>query len=198
MRALQTVASVLAAAMLLSACANGPGVRTAPAAMSTAFPPPDDSLNATVWYQTSVERDLVFREIYRAAGARLDAALADKHWDALSKDDRDNDPHGLPPAIIVDVDETVLDNSPNQVRQIRGGGQFDDAGWGEWVDQRAAKALPGAGEFLRDAAAKGITVFYISNRGADQAAAHQAGTIASVPAASLKTRAWVSWSDANV
>src|SRR5690606_8699917 len=81
-------------------------------------PPPNDDLNATVWFQTSVERDLVFQQIYGAAAAHLDAALADKSWDALPKGDRSNDPSGLPPAIIVDVDETVLDNSPEQVRQI--------------------------------------------------------------------------------
>jgi acid phosphatase len=168
MRALRTATSVLAA-VLLSACASMPAARPAPVA--TQAPPPDDSLNATVWYQTSVERDLVYRGIYRAAGTRLDAALADKDWDALPKEDRDNDPRTLPPAIIVDVDETVLDNSPTQVRQILGGSSFNARDWGEWVDQRAAKALPGAAEFLREAAAKGITIFYITNRDADQAAA---------------------------
>ena len=112
-------ASVLAT-LLLSACASVPAASPAPVAAQA--PPPDDSLNATVWYQTSVERDLVYRAIYRAAGARLDAALADKDWDALPKEDRDNDPRALPPAIIVDVDETVLDNSPTQVRQILGRG----------------------------------------------------------------------------
>lgn len=165
------VVSVLAT-LLLSACASVPATSPAfstPAAAQS--PPPDDSLNATAWFQASVERDLVFREIYRAAGTRLDAALVDKRWDALPKEDRDNDPRALPPAIIVDVDETVLDNSPSQVRQIRDGSGFNDADWGRWVNQRAAKALPGAAEFLRDAAAKGVTVFYISNRDADQAAA---------------------------
>jgi acid phosphatase len=165
------VVSVLAA-VLLSACAGMPATRPAPStSIAAETPPADDSLNATVWFQTSVERDLVFREIYRAASTRLDAALADKGWDALPKEDRDNDPRALPPAIIVDVDETVLDNSPNQVRQIRDGSSFNAIDWGRWVNQRAAKALPGAAEFLRAAAAKGVTVFYISNRGADQAAA---------------------------
>ncbi|MFS8063049.1 MAG: 5'-nucleotidase, lipoprotein e(P4) family [Luteimonas sp.] len=162
------VVSVLAT-LLLSACASMPAAR--PASVAAQAPPADDSLNATVWFQTSVERELVFREIYRAARTRLDAALVDKSWDALPKEDRDNDPRALPPAIIVDVDETVLDNSPNQVRQIRDGRGFNDADWGRWVNQRAAKALPGAAEFLRDATAKGVIVFYISNRDADQAAA---------------------------
>lgn len=134
-------------------------------------PPPHDGLNATVWYQTSVERDLVYRQAYRNAGDKLAAALVDKHWDALPKEDRSNDPSKLPPAIIVDVDETVLDNSPDQVRQIRDNREFNEADWGEWVEQRAAKALPGAVEFLKAAAAKGVTVFYISNRDASLSAA---------------------------
>jgi 5'-nucleotidase (lipoprotein e(P4) family) len=165
------VVSVLAT-VLLSACAAMPATRTAPStSIAAETPPADDSLNATVWFQTSVERDLVFREIYRAAGARLDAALVDKGWDALPKEDRDNDPRALPPAIIVDVDETVLDNSPSQVRQIRGGSEFNEAAWGEWVKQRAATPLPGALEFLRAAAAKKVAVFYISNRDASLAEA---------------------------
>ena len=49
--------------------------------------------------------------------------------------------NGLQPAIIVDVDETVLDNSPSQVRQIRERRGFDEAQWGEWVEERKAKAV---------------------------------------------------------
>jgi acid phosphatase len=143
---------------------------SAPTALAPAQEPSaDDSLNATVWFQTSVERDLVYTAIYRAAGQRLDAALRDKHWDALPKDERSNDVTRLPPAIIVDIDETVLDNSPSTVRQIREHRGFNEAAWGEWVSERHAKPLPGALEFLNAAAKKGVTVFYISNRDASLA-----------------------------
>lgn len=170
-------ASALLAAALLSGCAAlatkpdpvaAPAPATAPA---DATPPPDDSLNATVWFQTSVERDLVYRAIYRAAAAQLPAALADRDWDALPKEDRDNDARKLPPAIIVDVDETVLDNSASQVRQIRERRGFDEAAWGAWVNERKAKPLAGAVDFLNAAAKRGVTVFYISNRDASLAEA---------------------------
>jgi acid phosphatase len=167
----------LLAAACVAGCASVAPVATTPAPApaateaTTQAPPPDDSLNATVWFQTSVERDLVYREVYRAAGERLSAALADKRWDALPKEDRGNDPRTLPPAIIVDVDETVLDNSPSQVRQIRERRGFDEAAWGAWVEERKAKALPGAAEFLNAAAKRGVTVFYISNRDASLAEA---------------------------
>jgi acid phosphatase len=160
---------------LLAGCTSLPQPASPPAptavAQAAELPPPDDTLNATVWFQTSVERDLVFRQTYRAAGDKLRAALADKGWDALPRGDRDNDPRALPAAIIVDVDETVLDNSPNQARLIRGGGEFNDAGWDAWVQQRAARPLPGALDFLNAAARQGVTVFYISNRSAAQAEA---------------------------
>ena len=172
MRAMLPVPALAVA--LLAGCASLSSAPPAPVVQVTQqvqVPPPDDSLNATAWFQTSVERDLVFREIYRAAGEKLATALADKSWDALPRGDRDNDPRALPPAIIVDVDETVLDNSPNQVRQIRKGGEFNDVDWDAWVQQRAAKPLPGALEFLSAAARQGVTVFYISNRSAAQSAA---------------------------
>jgi acid phosphatase len=176
-------AMTLLAAALLAGCVtvatHGDAATTASApadaasaayeAMLAGTPPPNDDLDATVWYQTSVERDLVYRQAYRSAGEHLAAALADKAWDALPKGDRDNDASKLPPAIIVDVDETVLDNAPDQVRQIRSGKGFDNDAWRAWVFEAQAKPLPGALEFLRAAAAQGVTVFYVSNRDADQA-----------------------------
>jgi acid phosphatase len=108
------------------------------------------------------------RTVDRAAESRLQAALADGTWDALPKEERAATgtvpSKQLAPAIIVDVDETVLDNAPNQVRQIREQRGFDEAKWGEWVSERKAKALPGALEFLSDAAKQGVTVFYVTNR----------------------------------
>ncbi|QNP39469.1 5'-nucleotidase, lipoprotein e(P4) family [Lysobacter solisilvae (ex Woo and Kim 2020)] len=152
--------------------AAGEAAAAMPASVAaTQDPPADDSLNAAVWYQTSVERDLVYTAIYRAAGQRLDAALRDKHWDALPHEERSNDFARLPPAIIVDIDETVLDNSPSSVRQIREHRGFNEAAWGEWVNERKARPLPGAVEFLAAAASKGVTVFYISNRDASLAEA---------------------------
>ncbi len=161
---------------LLAGCASTP-TATAPtpapavAAPAAQEPPADDSLNATVWFQTSVERDLVYTALYRAAGQRVDEALRDPRWDALPKAERSNDFSRLPPAIIVDIDETVLDNSPSQVRQIRERRGFTEAAWAQWVSERKATALPGAAEFLSAAAQKGVTVFYISNREASMAQA---------------------------
>jgi len=130
-----------------------------------AGPQPDDNLNAVAWTQTSVEHDLIYRELFRIASERLAMALADPGWDALPPGDRDRDFADLPPAVIVDVDETMLDNMRYQARLVRDGRQYDGPSWDAWCEERAATALPGAAEFARKAAAAGVTVFYVTNRG---------------------------------
>jgi acid phosphatase len=128
---------------------------------------PNDNLNAVAWFQTSAEARLVYEETYRAATDRLSAALRDRKWDALPKEERTNAYAKLKPAVILDVDETVLDNSPYQARLIRDGRDYDEASWADWVHERAARALPGALVFANAAAKKGIRVIYLSNRSQD-------------------------------
>jgi 5'-nucleotidase (lipoprotein e(P4) family) len=149
-----------ALALALAGCATT-ATTTTPAPQG---PAADDRLNATLWFQKGLERDMVYRTVYRAAAQRLDAALADPTWDALPRQDRVVDARGLKPAIIVDVDETVLDNAPSQVRQIRAGSEFEPGTWDAWVAEHKARPLAGAAEFLSAAARRGVTVFYITNR----------------------------------
>jgi acid phosphatase len=95
------------------------------------------------------------------------AALADPHWDGLAKADRVVPAEGLKPAVVLDVDETVLDNSPYQARLVRSGGEFSEPDWAAWCREAKARALPGVVEFTRFAVQHGIAVIYISNRSAD-------------------------------
>ena len=126
----------------------------------------DDNLNAVLWVQSSAEYDAAALTVYNAATARLDEALADPAWDALAPGERAAAPAaaGLPPAVIMDVDETVLDNSPYQARLVRDAGAYDEATWAAWVEERAARAVPGVRGFARAAAERGITIVYLSNR----------------------------------
>ena len=127
--------------------------------------PADDSLNATAWAQTSVEHDMVTREIYRVAREKLLKALHDPHWNALPRDARN--PHGtkgLKPAVILDVDETVLDNSVYQARLIRDRHEYNDASFAAWVKEEAGTPIPGALAFTRFAARHGVQVIYLTNR----------------------------------
>src|SRR5262245_15475416 len=149
----------IALCALLAGCAHAPE-KTPPAAAPVAPAPqpppsgpvPNDNLNAVAWTQTAIEHDLIYREVYRVAGEKLRAALKDPKWDALPKRDRKQPLSAkLKPAIIVDIDETVLDNSPYQARLVASGKDYDEFTWSEWCREKRAKPLPGALEFAQDA-----------------------------------------------
>ena len=73
-------------------------------------PPANDQLDAVLWTQTSIEHELIYRQLFANATRQLDVALADPTWDALPLPPRNLT--GLPPAVVVDIDETLLDNVP--------------------------------------------------------------------------------------
>lgn len=73
-------------------------------------------------------------------------------------------PSALPKAIITDIDETVLDNSPYFVAQARAGKTYDDSSWIRWTAKEQCDTVPGAVQFLRHAKELGVTVFYVTNR----------------------------------
>jgi len=169
----RTFARPVLALALLAALAGCATTATAPVAPT---PPPTpvadsvpahDNLNAVLWQQGSVEYRLIAGQTYRAALGQLDRAIKTPDWDALPKGERTVPARGLPPAVIVDVDETVLDNSIYQARLVATNSGFADATWNQWVEERAATAVPGALPFLREAAARGVTVYYVTNRATD-------------------------------
>lgn len=123
-----------------------------------------DALNSVAWTQSSVEFRGNALQAWHSARVALPKALKDRKWTAAIE--QTGNFRKLPPAIIVDIDETVLDNSPGQARfLLEGNGRYSMDMWMKWTAERKAKAIPGAAEFLRDAAAKGVTVFYVTNRG---------------------------------
>jgi len=138
--------------------------------------PPDERLHSTLWVQTSAEYVVSTRQVYKMATEDLGAALRDPTWQVVLE--RGADAVELPPAIIVDIDETVLDNSGYAARAIVAGEEFEPATWRAWVREAAAPAVPGAVEYLRDADAHGIAVFYVSNRFHDLEAATRANLAA--------------------
>jgi 5'-nucleotidase (lipoprotein e(P4) family) len=173
----KSLPALTGALLLLCGCASqvphssSPAASAPAAAASTPAPvaatPADDNLNAVAWTQTAVEHDLIYLETYRNAQTQLLGALKDKQWDALPKDDRIAPYKGLKPAVILDIDETALDNSPYQARLIRNGGEYNEADWAAWCKEERARALPGAVAFTQFAAKHGIAVIYISNRSQD-------------------------------
>ncbi|MFC3815400.1 5'-nucleotidase, lipoprotein e(P4) family [Lysobacter sp. GCM10012299] len=167
--------SALACALALAACQRAPAPETttgegaatpanAAAAAKPAANGANDNLNAVLWVQTSAEYQAATTTVYRAAADKLAVALAEKNWDALVPGERGNAATGLKPAVIMDVDETVLDNSPYQARLVRDGKAYDEVTWDAWVAEKKAKPVPGVVEFAKAAAAKGVTILYLSNR----------------------------------
>ena len=109
-------------------------------------------LQAVAWLQTSGEARALCYQAFNLARMRLDQELRSRQKKS-----------GKTPAIVVDVDETVLDNSPYQVKLLRTG-NFYPLGWREWVGEARALALPGSVEFLSYASSQGVAIFYITNR----------------------------------
>lgn len=120
--------------------------------------------SATLWTQNSAEYQALTRSVYQMAAANLGLAIEDSYWTADLEQKKADNYQNLPPAIILDVDETVLDNSPYQARMIEQNSSFDPEQWDDWVMEAQADAVPGAVEFTSQAAEEGITVFYLTNR----------------------------------
>jgi 5'-nucleotidase (lipoprotein e(P4) family) len=162
--------TLLAGAVLsLAACTSTGRVQQPATPTAAAVVAPvngaNDNLNAVLWVQRSQEYRASALQTWLLAGQQLDRALADARWTALLPEEGGNHQSAkLKPAVVVDVDETVLDNSPYQARLVRDGGSYSDATWEAWVDERKAEAVPGAVRFAQLAASKGVTMIYISNR----------------------------------
>lgn len=132
-----------------------------------AVPVPDGShenLNSVLWSQTAVEHEALCRQAYRQAADLLPRALKDRRWTA-ALEQRDKYSR-LPPAVILDIDETVLDNAPAQARDVLADREFTLTDWRAWVEEAAAPALLGAVEFTREAYRRGVMVFFVTNRDA--------------------------------
>jgi acid phosphatase len=119
----------------------------------------EQNIMSVLYQQTAAERLAGSLQTFRSAKQALDNALTDPSWSALPGQDI----QGKKPAIIVDVDETVLDNTAYEARMILDGTKYPE-GWVSWGIEASAAEVPGAKDFLNYVAAKGVTIFYITNR----------------------------------
>ena len=129
-------------------------------------PPANDLLLATLWTQRAVEYRANTLTVYALARIRLDEALADRSWTAAPAEQK-GDFQSLPPAVVLDVDETLLDNSKYQVWMMRTNQSFSTKSWNQFCAAQISAAIPGAVEFTKYADSKGVKVFYVTNRGAE-------------------------------
>ena len=123
-----------------------------------------EQLHATLWMQQAAEYRAVAAQTYRQATDRLDALLEPGSASLEQLEQPAAQWAALPPAVILDLDETVFDNSWFQARMIRDRTEYAAPSWDAWVLEAAATAVPGAREFLAAAAARGVQIFYVTNR----------------------------------
>ena len=103
-----------------------------------------------LWYQNAAEVDALYQQGYNVATSRLKELL--------------KQPTDKPYSIVLDLDETVLDNVPYQVKNVKDGTAFNPKSWDEWVQKAEAKPVAGAKEFLQFADKNKVQIYYISDR----------------------------------
>jgi len=109
---------------------------------------------ASAYQQFGAEYRALCYQAYNLATEKLDQLLAEKT--------------NKPKAIMTDIDETILNNSPYEVHQLLQGKDYTRASWKEWTARGEADTIPGALKFFEYTASKGVEVFYVSNRGEDE------------------------------
>jgi len=110
----------------------------------------DHLIMATLYQQTAAEYRALCYQAFNMARYQLDQNS--KILGGMKKQ-----------AIVVDIDETMLDNSPYEAMCVLDNLNYPE-GWEDWMNKENAKAIPGALEFLKYAQTKGVDVYYITNR----------------------------------
>lgn len=116
------------------------------------------------WMKESIEYKAICAEIYKSATEKLDSALKDKLWSAEISQSNDENIWDKKPAIIIDIDETVLDNSKFFQELEEADTVFNYPMWKNWLARANSSAIVGSIDFIKFAESKGIEIFYISNR----------------------------------
>lgn len=112
------------------------------------------SETALLWQQTSGEYKALCLQAFETAKMRIIA-------ENMGQIDLDE---GKEKAIVMDLDETVLDNSPYNVKLILEGEEYSEESWTNWVKAEKAKMIPGAIEFIEYAKENGYVIIFVSNR----------------------------------
>lgn len=101
------------------------------------------------WVTNSSEYKILCEQTYKNAWENLAETL--KNASAQS-------------AIIMDLDETILDNSDYQVGLTEKNESYKPESWFVWVNQEEAKLVPGAKEFIDSVRTTKTRLIFLSNR----------------------------------
>ena len=146
----KTTAALLAGLILVSAC-------SAPKKTGSLSKANAGKVWSSLWQQRSAEYKALCFQAYNLAKLRLDEAT--RSWGSK------------PYAVVTDIDETLLDNSPYDALRADSNLEYTQQTWKAWTARAIADTIPGAPAFLKYAASKGVAVFYITNRNEDEKAA---------------------------
>ena len=113
----------------------------------------DTETMGLLWMRTSAEYRALAYQGYNVALNLVNMAVTDPSHQRK------------PLAIVLDADETVVDNTKLMGESIAdGNGRFDAPWWRQAVHQGKSQAMPGAVEFLNEVHKQGVEIFYVSNR----------------------------------
>ena len=104
------------------------------------------------WSRGAAEHRALFLQVYAMATARVEQQAAGRAAGTWG--------------VVLDADETVIDNSTYQLERARLGKPFDAASWRAWTARREATPLPGAAAFLARVRALGGRIAIVTNRAA--------------------------------
>ena len=113
----------------------------------------DTETMGLLWMRTSAEYRALAYQGYNVAMNAVKMAVVDPSHQRK------------PLAIVLDADETVVDNTKLMGESIaNGNGRFDAPWWRQAVHQGKSQAMPGAVDFLNEVHKQGVEIFYVSNR----------------------------------
>lgn len=109
----------------------------------------NQNIMSVAWYQTSAEAKALYLQGYNIAKNNLNNDLSESS--------------NKPRAVVLDIDETILDNSPYEAYAALNDKNYP-TNWNKWIDSAQAGILPGAKNFLDYANSKGVQIYYVSDR----------------------------------
>jgi len=129
-----------------------------------------EDLDATLWVRCAAEYKAITQQTFVAATRQLNTAIKTSNWSAVVKNNSAPGSSILesrtarPVCVIMDVDETVLDNSAYQQELILNNTSFTGESWSRFVNAKVSPAVPGAKSFVDTCRRMGVTVFFVTNR----------------------------------
>lgn len=127
---------------------------------------------STLWVQAAAEFRAMSYQTFNLAEMLVEKDLADTTVT-------------MPRAIVVDLDETILDNSPYEAWLVGKDFGYSSSTWNPWITEGVAPAMPGAVEFLQYCEANDVAVYYVSNRKVLDDNSGYAGTVKNLEALNL-------------